>query len=121
MNAPKIFEQIILTHNEYIKSLRGLSTFNKMTLSSEERIDRVAFHVIEEIIEMRRTYPRKFWKQQKQEIDIKSLIEETADVFLMARSMWLEVCNTCNITEDDFLQRVLDKARVNQLRRENGY
>ena len=120
-DAVKILNEIIVGHDKYIASLDSITPTVDCNLTPEEKVDRVAFHVVEEIIETRRTYHHKFWKQTIQETNKEALMEEMADVFLMARSMWLEVCKCCNITEEQFFKIVLNKVMVNQQRRQNGY
>jgi hypothetical protein len=113
-----VFEQIKSEHNSYIKRLHdAVADVDKTKqVTNEDRVDRVAFHVIEEIIEMRRTYPHKFWKHEKETFNKEALVEEAADVFLMLRSMYMEICDLCSITEEQFLQKVLDKVRKNMNR-----
>jgi len=117
-----VFEQVKSEHDIYRLKLRdAVADIDKAKkITNEDRIDRVAFHVIEEIIEMRRTYPHKFWKHEKETFNKEALVEEAADVFLMLRSMYMEICELCGITEDQFLQKVLDKVRKNQIRLKNG-
>lgn len=118
----QIFEQIADTHNTYLSEMSdriaALKLSNKTT---QQKIDDLGFHVIEEIIELRRTYPHKFWKQSKEETDKPAMLEEAADIFLMFRSMYLEICKECDITEEQFLENVLNKAQKNQRRLHDGY
>lgn len=118
-----IFTQISDKHNTYLGRLREAIAAHKKEehLTNFDRIDRVAFHVIEEIIEMRRTYPHKFWKQSEETFDKDLLLEEAADIFLMSRSMYLEIMRICGVSEEDFLKEVLRKVEKNQRRLENGY
>lgn len=123
MSAATLFEQIIAIHTDYNKKVHSLIAplDAKRQVTVTDKIDRVAFHVIEEIVEMRRTYPHKFWKKSPENFDPHALLEEAADIFLMSRSMYLEICEVCGITEEDFLKAVLDKAKINQERIDNGY
>lgn len=123
MEHTQIISQIFQTHDDYLQKMyKAIAALGKEeTLKDHERIDRMMFHVIEEIIELRRTYPHKFWKQAQEEIDKVAMLEEAADIFLMFRSAWLEVCNVCGVTEEDFLKQVLAKAQKNHKRVESGY
>lgn len=119
----KIHSTIAKEHDEYRGILSGSleGQESEKYLSLTDKIDRVAFHVIEEIIELRRTYPHKYWKKTKEEINRDEMLEETADVFLMTRAMIMAVCKANNISELDFLNIVLEKIRKNKERIKNGY
>lgn len=123
MDNAQIISQIFSTHNDYLQKMHTIiaALGRDEHLKDHERIDRVMFHVIEEIVELRRTYPHKFWKQAQEETDKIALLEEAADIFLMFRSGWLEVCKVCGVTEQQFLEAVLAKAKKNQVRLASGY
>ncbi len=119
----QLFNEIVKQHDLYLKGLHhAIAASGKDDpVKDHDRIDRVAFHVIEEIIEMRRTYPHKFWKQSEETINKEALIEEAADIYLMSRSMFREICDVCQISEEQFLQKVLKKILKNQARLAQGY
>lgn len=121
MRAADIINKIIESHDDYLEKVRGSLPPSDKNLAPHDKIDRLLLHVIEELVEMRRTYPRKFWKQSKEELNKEELVEEAADVYLMVRSMYLEVCRTANISYKDFLEAVLVKAEKNQRRFKSGY
>lgn len=123
MENAQIISQIFNTHNDYLQKMHTIiaALGRNEKLTETDRVDRVMFHVVEEIIELRRTYPHKFWKQAEEKTDKPAMLEEAADIFLMFRSAWLEVCNVCGVTEEQFLQQVLAKAKKNQDRLNSGY
>lgn len=123
MNKGTIFSTICEEHDNYLNKMNNIiaALGRNDHIKDEELIDRLAFHVIEEIIELRRTYPHKFWKQTVDEIDKDALLEETADIFLMFRSMQMEICKVCGVTEEELLNKILEKTRVNQKRLKSGY
>lgn len=127
MNATQdignIYSKVTKEHDEYRSILSGFlqGKESEKHLSLTDEIDRVAFHVIEEIIELRRTYPHKYWKKTKEKINREDMLEETADVFLMTRAMIMAVCKANNISEEDFLKIVLSKIAKNKERINNGY
>lgn len=123
MNIGKMFERIIEKHNTYRSRLQKIIslTEEEKPLQEKDKLDRVLFHIIEEIIEARRTYPHKFWKRSKEETDHEALLEELADVFLMYRSAYLEACKMCGVTEEQFLEVILKKVGVNNDRITSGY
>jgi hypothetical protein len=115
-----LYQKLAKEHDEY-RTLLGATLHGNEPASLTERIDRLAFHVIEEIIEMRRTYPHKFWRKSEEDVKVEEMLEEAADIFLMMRSMIAEVCTVAGINEQDFLQCVLDKITKNKGRIQNGY
>lgn len=123
MKSAQVIEKIFSTHDTYLQKMHTIiaALGRDAHVKDHERIDRVMFHVIEEIIELRRTYPHKFWKQSEEFTDKKAMLEETADIFLMFRSAWLEVCKVCGVSEEEFLTHVLAKAEKNQERLRSGY
>ncbi len=119
----EVYQQVLQEHDKYLDILGGFlqDKDSEKNLSLTDKIDRVAFHIIEEIIELRRTYPHKYWKKTKEEINFEEMLEETTDVFLMTRAMILIVCRVHNITESEFLNAVLSKINKNKGRIKNGY
>lgn len=117
------YQKVSQKHDEYRNILNGFlqGKESEQHLSLTDKIDRIAFHVIEEIIELRRTYPHKHWKKNKELINKEEMLEETADVFLMTRAMIMAVCLANDITEKDFLDIVLSKIKKNKERINNGY
>jgi dimeric dUTPase (all-alpha-NTP-PPase superfamily) len=123
MKKGDIFTTICDTHNDYLQKMNGIiaALGRNDHIKDYDLIDRVAFHVIEEIIELRRTYPHKFWKQSKEIVDKEAMLEETADIFLMFRSMYMEICKVTGSTEEEILEHILAKAKKNQERLKSGY
>ena len=123
MTTAELYEKIVTLHTEYNDKVCSLIAplDKKKGITYIEKIDRLVLHVIEEIVEMRRTYPHKFWKKSPEVFNKEEMLEEAADIFLMSHSMFLEVCNACGITEEQFLQKVLDKTQINHERIDNGY
>jgi len=123
MKREQYFSTICKEHDTYLSKMNKIiaALGRNDCVKEYELIDRVAFHVIEEIIEMRRTYPHKFWKQAKEEVNKEALLEEASDIFLMFRSMWIEVCKVSGVSEEEFLSHVLTKVRKNQQRLQSGY
>lgn len=115
-----LYQKIAQEHNEYCIML-GEAMHNNEPVDLTERVDRIAFHVIEEIIEMRRTYPHKFWRKSEEDVKTEEMIGEAVDVFLMVRAMIKEVCLVADIDEEQFLIRVLEKVFKNKERLQNGY
>lgn len=123
MKIGETFERIIQRHDKYRSKLNEVISLldEEKGLKQSDKLDRVLFHIIEEVIEARRTYPHKFWKQSNEPTDKDALLEELADVFLMLRSAYLEACKLADITEEDFLEIILKKTGVNNERIRTGY
>jgi predicted lipid-binding transport protein (Tim44 family) len=123
MNKGELFTKICEEHDTYLMKMNDIiaALGRNDHVKDQDLIDRLAFHVIEEIIELRRTYPHKFWKQASEEIDREAMLEETADIFLMFRSMQKEICKVLDVTEEELLEHVLAKTKKNQDRLNSGY
>lgn len=123
MKTAQLLEQILKLHTEYNDKVCSLIAplDEAKGVTYIEKIDRLVLHVIEEIVEMRRTYPHKFWKRSPEVFNKQEMLEEAADIFLMSHSMFLEVCNACGITEEEFFEKILEKTKINHERIDNGY